>query len=110
MTYRLEITRGAEGDFERIYDYLAGESEQGATAWFNSYEKHLLQIERDAEVYPLATEPELAEMEIRQHLFRSGTGKYYRALYLIEERIVYILAIRAPGDNYARKDLVRRTK
>jgi hypothetical protein len=74
-------------------------SPQGATSWLRRWDETFAILESAADEYGLAPENECLEFEVRHILFRTRKGRDYRALYTIQGTDVYIMHIRAPGQD-----------
>ena len=102
MTYRVSILKRAEIDSDKIYVWIAKRSPQGAGAWYRAFLAAVQSLEHDAGRYGLAPEAHAAGAEVRQHFFRTGRGRTYRLLYVIDENDVRVLRVRGPGQAYVR--------
>lgn len=106
MTYSVAILQRARQDVQRIFDWLADRSEQGAQNWFESFERSVSTLSENPLFAPLAPENDYCEREIRHILFRTQRGRTYRALFTVVESEVRILRVRGPGEPSVRgKDL-----
>ena len=99
MTYHIILQPTAEADVERIIDYLAERSPEGAAAWCRAWENLLAQLRQRPESFALAPESSYHEDEIRQSLFKTRRGRTYRALFVVVYDTVHIIHVRGPGQD-----------
>jgi plasmid stabilization system protein ParE len=99
MTYRIILQPGAESDVERIIDYLAERSSEGAAAWCTSWEKILAELRQRPETFGLAPESYYQADQVRQALFKTRRGRTYRALFVVVYDTVHIIHVRGPGQD-----------
>jgi len=104
MIFQVKSLRRARQDVDSILEYIAGRSPQGAAAWARAYDKALVMLESSADRYPLAVENEHVEYEIREILFKTRRGLFYRALFTIREQEVFILHVRGPGQEFLKEE------
>ncbi len=98
MTYSVSILRRARQDVQRIFDWLADRSAQGAESWFESFERSVSALSENPWLAPLAPENDYCDRQIRHVLFRTRRGRTYRALFTVVEKEVRILRVRGPGE------------
>jgi plasmid stabilization system protein ParE len=108
MIYELFLLPRAQADVESIVRFLAERSPQGATSWRVRWEQVLEQLRTGPLKCGLAPESSRYDAEIRQLLFKTRRGRTYRALFTVVGRGVYILHVRAPGQNLLRRGQLRR--
>lgn len=87
----------AEFDAQRIYDCICARSPDGARRWWEAFLVASNSLKQAPNWNSLAPEARLCDREIRQTLFRTRQGRYYRLLYLIVEAEVRIIRVRGPG-------------
>lgn len=104
MTFDVKILWRAERDVDHIVIWLGERSTQGAAAWYRAWKETLRLLELSASSFGLAPENEDQELEIRQVTFHTSRGHDYRALYTIEDRQVFVMHVRAPGQNIVPPD------
>jgi plasmid stabilization system protein ParE len=107
MTYHIILQPGAESDVERIIDYLADRSPEGAAAWCKAWGKVLAELRVRPETLGLAPESSYYEDEIRQALFKTRRGRTYRALFVVVYDAVHIIHVRGPGQDLVPPDDLR---
>ena len=98
MKFNAELLWRAERDVDHIVAWLNERSPQGAANWLQAWDETFATLELSADQYGLAPESE-GQLEIRQILFRTRKGREYRALYTIQGRDVYVMHVRAPGQD-----------
>ncbi|MBI2354135.1 MAG: type II toxin-antitoxin system RelE/ParE family toxin [Deltaproteobacteria bacterium] len=87
-TYSVEIAQAAERDVEAIWDYIADDSPENATAFILRLEEQIGMLEQFPERCPLIPENELLGTAYR-HLLHGA----YRTIFRITGRTVIILRI-----------------
>jgi plasmid stabilization system protein ParE len=97
MPYTVRALSAAKTDAQRIYDWIHDRSPDGANRWWAAFCEACRSLERSPERSALAAEAERCDRDIRQLLFKTRRGKYYRLLYVIAESEVHILRVRGPG-------------
>jgi len=97
MAYEVRILPRAEVDVQRIYDWIKQRSPSGANSWWLAFEKARAELGLHPLSYSLAPEAEGSSREVRQILFKTRRGHYYRALYVVVSSSVRVLRVRGPG-------------
>jgi toxin ParE1/3/4 len=105
MTYEVLLLPRAQHNIDQILRYLTLRSPQGAIAWKERWEQVLDELRIGPLACGVAPESAKYEAEVRQILFKTRRGRTYRALFAVVGTGVFILHVRAPGQN-----LVRRTR
>ncbi len=99
MSFRVELTAGAYADLDRLMARL--EERSSATAADRLSTRFYEALDR-LESRPLscgvAYENRYFPVEVRHLLFEVWKGKPYRALFIVQDDLVKILCIRAPGE------------
>jgi toxin ParE1/3/4 len=108
MTYEPYLLPRAQADVENIVRFLAERSPQGATSWWDRWEQVLDQLRTAPLQCGLAPESTRYETDVRQLLFKTRRGRTYRALFSVVGRGVYILHVRAPGQNLIQRGQLGR--
>lgn len=104
MTFDVAVSERAWSDADRIFEWIAKRSPQGAIKWNQAFVHALLQLKREASQHALAPESaELAET-IRQYLFKTRRGQSYRLVYTIVGTRVEVLRVRGPGQSAVTSD------
>lgn len=98
MTYRVRLTERAREDLDRLLRSLAVRSLEGAARLANGFDAALGRLEASPLSCGIAYESRLSEEEIRHLLIRVQKRRVYRALFVVRDAEVLILAIRAPGE------------
>ena len=86
--YRVDITAAAEADTAAIWDYIAQDNPDAATAFMLRLEEQIGTLERSPKRCPLVTENELLGTAYRHLLFDN-----YRTIFKIVGARVIILRI-----------------
>lgn len=91
MAYRVDVTRRAERDLERIYLTIGADSSEQARNWFNGLERTVLSLDE----HPARGAP-IREGGALRHLLYGRKGHRYRIIYATDDasRIVTVLHIR----------------
>lgn len=97
MQRSVRILPKAEQDASAICDWLAERSPDGALAWIKAFERGVERIASNAESFAIAVESEALGFPTRECLFRTHSGRRYRAVFLIDDHTAYILRVRGPG-------------
>ena len=102
--FNAQLLWRAERDVDHILTWLNERSPHGAASWLRTWDRTFAMLESSADEYGLAPENEDHELEIRQIMFRTRKGRDYRALYTIRGNDVYVMHIRAPGQDLVPPD------
>lgn len=86
--YQVNITQSGQEDVEKIWSYIANDSPKKATQFINALEKKIKTLEQFPLRCSLIPENEILQTNYRHFIF----GKY-RAIYRIDEKIVYVMRI-----------------
>ncbi|MGP0064456.1 MAG: type II toxin-antitoxin system RelE/ParE family toxin [Isosphaeraceae bacterium] len=97
MTYGVTVLARARKDIQSIHDWLAERSPSGAERWLDHFEEATEILRRNPFVAPIAPESKHFEVEIRHMIFRTPSGRPYRAIFIVIEDDVRILRVRGPG-------------
>src|SRR4051812_31737960 len=97
MTYHVTVLPAAHEDAAIITAWLAHRSPAGAIRWLQAFHDAVDSLESAAESNALAVEHRRLRRPLRQALFRTPHGRYYRLVYVVEEQEVRVLRVRAPG-------------
>lgn len=104
MSYRVRLTATAAADFERRLGAVAKRSPAFARRLNDRFEKGLLRLRNFPLSCGLAYENPSFSEELRHFLFGTRPKRKYRALFVVREDEVVILAIRAPGEKPVNPD------
>jgi plasmid stabilization system protein ParE len=99
MKFNAQLLWQAERDVDHILAWLSARSSAGAAAWLRKWDHTFAALESTAQQHGLAPESEGVTLEVRQVLFRTRRGHDYRALYTIQGNDVFVMHIRAPGQD-----------
>ena len=97
MTYSLRIHPLAEEDAERIVDYLAARSVQGALNWLDVYLDAQSTLRKSPLTFSVIADTVSTSRVYRQIFFKTKYGQRYRAVYAVEGSDVTILRLRIHG-------------
>ena len=98
MVYTVRTLPRAELDAQRIYDWIRERSPDGARRWWLAFDGACSTLKHQPMSHALAPEAEWSDGDIRQLLFKTPRGNYYRLLYVVVEDEVRILRVRGPGE------------
>jgi plasmid stabilization system protein ParE len=87
----------AQEDVLSIISWISNRSLQGARAWYDAYEKMLHRLAEQPLACGCAPEAAALNRDLRQAMFKTRHGNTYRAIFLIEEKTVYVLRVRGAG-------------
>ena len=96
----------AERDIDHILAWLNERSPTGAASWLRKWDETFALLESSADGYGLAPENDGQPLEVRQIMFRTRKGREYRALYTIQNNEVFVMHIRAPGQDLLSPDKI----
>ena len=102
--YHVSFSAEAEDAVRNIRDWIAGRSTEGAIRWLEALDETKNRLAHQPEVYPLAPEANAFAEPLRQIVFKTKRGNTYRALFLIRQTDVHIVAVRAAGQNLITPD------
>lgn len=100
MKFRVELLTQAEQDLDHILAWLRERSPQGSSAWYQRWLEVLDELEINADIYGRAPEDARHELDIRQIIFKTKSGKPYRAIFTIIDA-VFVFCIRGHGQDFA---------
>jgi plasmid stabilization system protein ParE len=99
MSFRVELTAGAYADLDRLMAWLEERSSLAAAEQLSArFYESLDRLESRPLSCGLAYENRYFPTEVRHLLFEVWKGKAYRALFIVQEDLVRVLCIRAPGE------------
>jgi plasmid stabilization system protein ParE len=104
MRFNVHLLWRAERDLDHIATWLYDRSPDGAAAWHQAWKNTVKLLEDSANGYGVAPENEDQELEIGQIMFHTRHGRNYRALYTIRGQDVFVMHIRAPGQDIVAAD------
>ena len=99
MSFHVSLTTEAEADLELLFDWISAQSQQGALAWFQSWQAIRGAIADRAEDFELAPESPPHLEPIRQAFFKTRRGRRYRVVYFVRGNDAFVLRIRASGQD-----------
>jgi plasmid stabilization system protein ParE len=97
MSHRVVVLARARLDVFVIYDWIAERSPEGAQRWLDQFEKAAESLGINPFIAPVAPESGISDLEIRHILFRTRSGRTYRAIFTVVGDEVRILRVRGPG-------------
>ena len=97
MRYIVRTLSRAEHDAQQIYDWIKEQSPDDARRWWDAYLDACQSLADNPERNAIAPEAQCGDDEVRQALFKTRRGVYYRALYTISGDEVHVLRVRGPG-------------
>jgi plasmid stabilization system protein ParE len=106
--YRVVVLARAARDVQAILTWLKKRSELGAQRWKVALDLAKLRLSEDPLRFPLIPEKLRLRFEVRDVLFKTRKGKFFRAIFTIVGDEVRILRIRRPAQRPIRgRDLPR---
>jgi plasmid stabilization system protein ParE len=106
MRFTAHLLWRAARDIDHILAWLNERSPTGAASWLRKWDETFAILESSADEYGLAPENEGQSLEVRQITFHTRKGRDYRALYTIQGNEVFVMHIRAPGQNLLAPDQI----
>jgi plasmid stabilization system protein ParE len=97
MSFHVRVVARAREDFETIIAWIAQRSPEGAERLTARFEEALCSLEENPFIAPVATESDRVGEEVRQIMFRTKSGRTFRALFIIAGSEVKILRVRGAG-------------
>jgi plasmid stabilization system protein ParE len=107
MKFAVSFSDQAQSDSDRIFEWLAARSLQGAVVWHHALEQAIEQLQLDAVSYGRAPESAEFSRDIRQKLFKTRRGRTYRLVFDLDGYKVRILRVRGPGQSSLASDDLR---
>jgi len=98
MSYWVHVSPAALQDLRLILDRLQARSLTGTDHWIDAYQAALVTLQENPERIALAPEATKLGIALRQLLFKTRKGRFYRLVYEIIGDEVRIYRIGAPGD------------
>ena len=99
MSTAVELSFRAEKDLDDILAWIASRSPQGARMWLARWREVCSLLSERPETCLLAPENSDHEEDIRQIVFKTRSGRKYRALFVIRGNRVFITNLRGPGQD-----------
>ena len=106
MRYEVELSFRAEKDLDEILGWIAGRSPQGARRWLTRWEEVCKLLSERPESCLPAPENADHEEEIRHVVFKTRSGRKYRALFVIRGNQVFVTNLRGSGRDLVPPDEV----
>ena len=106
MNYRIELTRAAKADRTSCFDFINARNPEGAIAWLAAFEDAVEALLTEPH-YGEAPESQHHDETIRQKMFKTRHGRTYRILYLVREKVIYLLHVRGPGQDTMPRNEIR---
>jgi plasmid stabilization system protein ParE len=104
MTTSVVLSERAKQDLRTIIQWMAPKSSVGATRWLKSFDKAIQHVATHGRDCPSAEEAELFDWPLRQHTFKTRRGNPYRLVFITDDAVTTILAIRGTGQNWMERD------
>jgi plasmid stabilization system protein ParE len=101
--FRLNVLAKASQDAAAIVRWLTKRSSAGALHWVDAFNKALDNITSDPLRFGEAPERVRIPVPIRQVLFKTRRGKFYRAVFIVVDAEVRVLRVRGPHQRLLRK-------
>lgn len=95
----VRLTRRAERDVADVLTWLTARSPEGAVHWLDAFEFALQRLGSNADHCSPAVEADVIGQDLRQLMFRTRRGNPYRLVFLIQDDLVQILAVRGSGQD-----------
>ena len=93
MDYRVEVSRSAEEESDRVYEWIARDSATRAGLWYRGLLDAIASLKRFPERCALAAERNVGGRDLRQLLYGKRNHKY-RILFEIDGDTVIVTHIR----------------
>ena len=99
MSFDVRLSFRAETDLDHILAWIANRSPQGANVWLARWKEVCRLLSERPENCLLAPENVDHEEDIRQIVFKTRSGRKYRALFVIRGDRVFVTNLRGPGQD-----------
>jgi plasmid stabilization system protein ParE len=99
----LRIVQRAQTDVDDIFNWLVPRSILGAVSWYVAFGLAAEQIRATPESYPEALEAHALRRDLRQALFKTRRGRFYRIVFQFNDSEVIILRLRGPRQSRLRR-------
>jgi plasmid stabilization system protein ParE len=87
----------AERDIDSIFAWLGERSPAGASNRLAALDAIFQRIATEPNSFATALEAKALGSNLKQGLFKTPKGRSYRAVFLFENEMVFILRVRGPG-------------
>jgi len=104
MSKDVELSFRAERDLDDILAWIARRSPRGARTWLAQWEEVYKLLSERPETCLLVPENSDHKEEIRQIVFKTRSGRKYRALFVIRGNRVFVTNLRGPGQDLVPPD------
>jgi plasmid stabilization system protein ParE len=106
MSRTLRILARAQSDVEHVFNWLVRRSVRGAIAWYLAFTDAVKKIAAWPESFAEAPEAGPLGRPLRQSLFKTRRGRWYRIVFELSDTEIFLLRIRGPGQaRLRRRDL-----
>jgi plasmid stabilization system protein ParE len=95
--YRVVVLTQAARDVQAILAWLKRRSELGAYRWKAAFDLAKLRLSEDPHRFPLIPEKVRVRFDVRDILFKTRKGKFYRAIFTVVGDEVRVLRVRRPA-------------
>jgi plasmid stabilization system protein ParE len=103
MSRTLRIVERARTDVDDIFNWLAHRSVQGAISWYLAFGQAVETISSSPESFAEAPESHSLGHQLRQALFKTRRGRFYRIVFEMFDTEIIILRVRGPGQTPLRR-------
>lgn len=104
MKFNVHVSDQTWSDADRIFEWIAARSQQGAIQWDRAFFDALDRLQSSADQHGAALESTNLGKQVRECFFKTRRGLTYRLIYEIIDRDVYVLRVRGPGQRPIRSD------
>lgn len=94
----------AELDVATISGWIYKRSPQGAASWVAAFALLIERLERDPRIFGASPESVQLERPLKQAIFKTPSGRNYRAVFVIESNKVFVLRVRGLGEPELKAD------
>ena len=99
MNLPVRVSVRAAHDADVIFNWLAEHSREGALRWYETYLSTLRSLPDSAVGSPIAHEGSELGIDLREVLFKTRKGHFYRVLFIVRADAVHVLNVRGPGQD-----------
>jgi len=106
MSRTLRIVERARSDVDDIFGWLVNRSVPGAISWYLAFRRTIEKIDSAPENSAEAAESHPLGRQLRQMLFKTRRGRFYRIIFEVFDTEIIVLRVRGPGQRpLGRRDL-----
>jgi plasmid stabilization system protein ParE len=99
MSRTVVVTREAEANADKIYDWIAARSPEGARLWYRAYLAALAKLTKSVLPETIAPEAQNFGEPLLQSIFHTRQGHRYRLIFRLMGEEIHVLYVRGFGQD-----------